>query len=102
MAAHENILILTEEQIKQKINRLAYQIYEQNFDEGHVLICGIADRGYLLAKKIYERLSKIAGFQLQLCEITLDKDHPKTNEITITPNPGDLTNKSVILCDDVL
>jgi pyrimidine operon attenuation protein/uracil phosphoribosyltransferase len=102
MAANESILILNEAQIEQKINRLAFQIYEQNFEEKHLLVCGIAERGFLLAGKIYEKLKTIAGFEMQLCEVKLDKDNLHASKIKINPSPGDLKDKSVILCDDVL
>jgi len=102
MAAHESILILNEAQIEQKINRLAFQIYEQNFEEKHVLVCGIAERGYLLAQKIYNKLKEISDFELQLCEVKVDKNNLHATEIKLNPHPGDLKDKSVILCDDVL
>ena len=102
MTNPENILILNGAQIEQKINRLAFQIYENNFDEKHVVVCGIAERGFLLARKIYEKLQAIADFEVQLCEVKLDKDNLHASEIKINPSPGDLKDKSVILCDDVL
>src|SRR6185369_5091205 len=102
MAAHESILILNEAQIGQKINRLAFQIYEQNFEEKHVLVCGIAERGFLLAQKIYNKLKEISDFELQLSEVKVDKNNLHATEIKLNPHPGDLKDKSVILCDDVL
>jgi pyrimidine operon attenuation protein/uracil phosphoribosyltransferase len=102
MAANENILILDREQIEQKVNRMAYQIYEQNFDEKHIVVCGIVERGFLLARKIYDKLKEITDFELELCAVHVDKNNLKAKNITIDPNPGDLSQKSVILCDDVL
>jgi pyrimidine operon attenuation protein / uracil phosphoribosyltransferase len=101
MAVHESIVILDQTQIEQKINRLAYQIYEQNFEEKHIVVCGIPERGYLLAKKIHSKLSEIADFEVELCTLKFDKRNLQAG-IEITPNPADLQNKSVILCDDVL
>ena len=37
-------LILNKEQILQKSKRIAYQILEDNFDESHIVLVGIADR----------------------------------------------------------
>ena len=102
MAPNENILILNEEQIAQKVNRMAYQIYEQNFDEKYVVVCGIVERGYLLARKIYDKLKEITDFELEICAVNVDKNNQNAKEIKIDPNPTDLHKKSVILCDDVL
>ena len=46
-------LVLDKKQLQQKLNRLAWQIYEQNHKEKEIIIAGIADRGVLLSKKIW-------------------------------------------------
>jgi pyrimidine operon attenuation protein / uracil phosphoribosyltransferase len=102
MAANERILILNSAEIEQKINRLAFQIYEQNFEEKHLVVCGIPERGSLLAKKIYNKLAAIADFDLELCSLNFDKHNLLASNIKIEPNPQNLEDKSVILCDDVL
>ena len=53
-------LILNSKQIEQKINRIAYEIYENNYDEKDIVIAGIATNGYLLAKRISDVLQKIS------------------------------------------
>jgi pyrimidine operon attenuation protein/uracil phosphoribosyltransferase len=102
MAAHEPLLILDATQISQRINRLAYQIYEQNFDEKSLVIVGIADRGYQVAKKVYEKLKEIAPFELELCELTINKQQVSTKDIQLNPTISNLSDKAVVLCDDVL
>ena len=57
MAAKKSIQILDKAQIKQKIDRIAYQILEDCFDEKEIIIAGIASRGYVFA----ERLAKVIG-----------------------------------------
>ena len=96
------ILILNQAQIEQKINRLAWQIYEQNFDAEHLLICGIMERGFALAQKIAVVVEEISGIPTQTSKVVMDKVHPKTNEITLEPAINNPENKCVILCDDVL
>ena len=48
----ENNIILSHEQIQHKIKRIAYQIYETNIDEQEVVIAGIADNGFIFAKRL--------------------------------------------------
>ena len=68
--------ILDAVQIDQKLNRIAYQIYETNFSEKEMLIVGIDGNGYKVAKEIFDRLQKISGIKLKLGKIKLDKDEP--------------------------
>ena len=95
-------LILTSKQIEQKINRIAYQIYENNYDEKDILIAGIAPNGYLLAKRITEVLQKISPIKARLIEIVVDKEDPLAAEIKISVTDKELKNKVIILVDDVL
>lgn len=51
-------IILNAEQIEQKINRIAYQIAENNIGEKEIIIAGIANSGYLFAQKVSKVLKK--------------------------------------------
>lgn len=95
-------LILTSKQIQQKINRIAYEIYENNYDEKEIIIAGIADNGYLLAKRIADVLKKIAGMEIRLISIKIDKQNPLSDEIKIDLTEKELKNKVIVLVDDVL
>ena len=44
--------ILNNRQIEQKIDRMAYQILEDNMDESEIVFIGIANRGGEVAKKL--------------------------------------------------
>ena len=60
----EKIKILDYKQLKQKVNRLSWQIYENNINELNLVIVGISDRGSILAKelmKVIEKISNIKG-----------------------------------------
>lgn len=95
-------LILNSQQIEQKINRIAYEIYENNYDEKDIVIAGIATNGYILAKRISDVLQKISKIKTQLIEISLDKENPFTSDIKLKFTDKELKNKVVILVDDVL
>lgn len=94
--------ILTGKQIEQKINRIAYQIYENNYDEKDIIIAGIAPNGYLLAKRIDEVLQKLSPIKTKLIEIVIDKEDPLAADIKISVTDKELKNKVIILVDDVL
>ena len=46
----EKNLILDASQVKQKIRRMAYEIYEHNFKEKSIVVAGIDGQGYALAQ----------------------------------------------------
>lgn len=100
--ANNKTIILNNLQISQKINRIAYQIYEDNCNEKEIIIVGIAKKGYLFAEKIYEKLNSISQSNITLAKLTLDKNNlqEKQGELDIDTNL--LDNKVVILIDDVL
>jgi pyrimidine operon attenuation protein/uracil phosphoribosyltransferase len=101
MAAKKSIQILDQAQIKQKIDRIAYQILEDCFDEKEIIIAGIASRGFVFAQKLEKVLSKISKIKCTLVEITLDKD---SNNLVASTNisVSKCKNKTIILVDDVL
>ena len=95
-------LILNSKQIEQKINRIAYEIYENNYDEKDIIIAGIGGNGFLLAKRIVDVLQNISPLQIKLIEIIIDKKNPLSKEIKIELSDEELKNKVIVLVDDVL
>jgi len=97
----ESSIILTNEQIKNKTRRIAYQIYEANCNEKEIIIAGINGNGYVFAQNIANILSDISELKVVLCEVKIDKKNPR-KEITTSINPLEYKNKSLVLVDDVL
>jgi pyrimidine operon attenuation protein/uracil phosphoribosyltransferase len=97
----KKLLILNSKQIQQKIDRIAYQVLEDNFDEKEILIAGILPCGNLVAQRLKAILDKIAPFTTKLLTIELEKQssslHAKTNF-----DVKECSNKVVVLVDDVL
>ena len=94
--------ILNSKQIQQKINRIAYEIYENNYDEKAIIIAGIASNGFILARHIDEVLQKISPIKTQLIEVVIDKKNPLSTDIKLSLTDKELQNKVIILVDDVL
>lgn len=95
-------LILDKAQIEQKVIRIAYQIYEKNFEEQEIVLAGIYENGYTLAKMLAEKLQAISPIQVQLLCITLNKTNPLSEPIKLDPEQPSLKAKVVVLVDDVL
>ncbi|MEX0968738.1 MAG: phosphoribosyltransferase family protein [Bacteroidia bacterium] len=95
-------LILNSLQVEQKINRMTYQVYEQNFEEKELVLAGIGNRGMQLAEMVGAKLTAIAHFPVSLLHINLNKNNPLDEEIKVTPVDINLQDKAVIVVDDVL
>ena len=95
-------LILNHEQIRQKIRRIAYEIYENNFKEKGLLLAGVLDKGYRLATLIAEELEQISAIKTTLIKIELDKFAPTQGEIKLDCEEKILKNRCIIIVDDVL
>ena len=94
--------ILTIEQTRQKIRRIAFEIYERNFEEEEIILAGIAGQGFEFARLLAAELQSISPLQTSLAEMLFDKEKPHRSEITFR-NEFTLTDgKVVIMADDVL
>lgn len=94
-------IILTNQEIEHKIRRIAYQIYETFVDEEEIVIAGIANNGYIFAKKIALALETISTIKVSLCKVLINKQNPQLPIETSLPKE-DYANKGLILVDDVL
>ena len=94
--------ILNNKQIQQKINRIAYEIYENNFEEKGLIIIGVAGSGFVFAKKIVAALESISPLKIQLIELKINKNNPLNGETSLPLSEKEVEGKVVILVDDVL
>src|SRR5690349_18249779 len=95
-------LILDNLQVDQKINRIAWQVYEDNATESEIILAGILSSGYALAEKISTALKKIAPIQVHLVSIKINKHSQHDEEVTLSIDASKLKEKVVIVVDDVL
>jgi pyrimidine operon attenuation protein/uracil phosphoribosyltransferase len=94
-------IILTPEQIENKLERIAYQILEANGDNQTIIIAGVVSNGFAVAKRIIHHLKANSSKEILSCEIIINKKNPR-NPIQTTLTSNDYKDKSVVLVDDVL
>jgi pyrimidine operon attenuation protein/uracil phosphoribosyltransferase len=99
--ADSPLLILDKTQIQQKINRIAYQILEDNLNEKEIVLAGIWDRGYKLALRLEQKLQEISELKVIMLRVDLEKQNSKLVAKTDL-DESRWRNKVVILVDDVL
>jgi len=98
----EKTLILDAGQVEQKIRRMAYEIYEHNFNEKTIVLAGIDGQGYVLAKLLVKEVESISPLKTILVKVSLDKLAPQQSDVALDCNVKDLQKKCIILVDDVL
>lgn len=107
---NEKAIILDELAIRRGLTRIAHEMLENNKGIQDVVLVGIKTRGVFLAQRIAERIKQIEGKEVIMgdLDITLYRDDLTTKTENKEPLvkgsnvPVDLTNKKVILVDDVL
>lgn len=99
--ADSKLLILDKAQIQQKINRIAYQLLEDNLDEKEIVLAGIWDRGYKLAIRLKAVLDEISELKITLLRVDLDRESSRLVAKTDL-DESKWKNKVIILVDDVL
>jgi pyrimidine operon attenuation protein/uracil phosphoribosyltransferase len=105
--ASQIIEILSADEIRRTLTRLASQIVEEASDLSQVVLLGIYTRGVPLANMIATQIEVIEQVKVPVGSIDItfyrdDLDKIKTRTPERTEIPLDLTGKTVILVDDVI
>ncbi len=95
-------LLLDNKQIALKIDRIAWQIYEDNAGEKEIILAGIQSSGYIVAEKIIAALKKISSINVMLISIKINKHSHHDEEVVISIDAAELKDKIVFVIDDVL
>ena len=95
-------IVLNKQQINQKIDRLAFQIHENNYNEKEIIIAGIAGKGFTLAELLAARLAKLSDVKVTLVPVQVNKQDPLAVNASVALEKSDAEDKVVILVDDVL
>jgi pyrimidine operon attenuation protein/uracil phosphoribosyltransferase len=94
-------LLLSAADIKKKIERISYEILENNDEENEIIIIGIRDNGYRLAEKLVKYLKKFSDLKITLGEVRMNKAKPASQEVVCSLDDVAFDNKVVVLVDDV-
>jgi len=106
----QKALVLDEQAIGRALTRIAHQIIEKNKGINECILVGIRTRGIFIAERLAVKIKEIEGSPIPVGEldITLYRDDltkkTKNQEPLVKGSdiPVDITDKKVILVDDVL
>ena len=102
MKLTKNNQILSKELTIKKINRIAHEILERNFEEKELILAGIHPCGYTLAQMLKVKLEDICKTKITLIKVSLDKLAPLQSEIKLDCDLKTIAKKSIVMVDDVL
>jgi len=100
--------IIDKEGMNRTVTRLAHEILEKNKGSQNLVIIGMRTRGEFIAKRIWEKIKEIDNSTppLGVLDITLYRDdfrmRLKQPQVSVTNITFDISDKHVILIDDVL
>ena len=106
----QKAVVLDQQAIRRALTRIAHEIIERNKGIENCMLVGIKTRGIYLANRLAAKIEEIEGKAIEVgdIDITLYRDDI-TKEITDQEPelkgsnlPGSVTDKKVILVDDVL
>lgn len=94
----QRTVILDKQRINLKLQRMAFEIWENYSNETSVTLVGIEGSGEVVAQSLARRLREISPMEVKVKTVKINKRKPLSDEIVINE---DLTNKAVVLVDDV-
>lgn len=105
---HESAIIIDAEKLSKILTRISHEIIEKHNDSNSIAVIGICTRGEILAKRLTENLQKILDKKIPFgtLDITLYRDDVREKIfqpiLKSTNIDFDITNKKIVLVDDVL
>ena len=100
-------MVMNAEEIRRALTRISHEIVEKEGTKGLVVV-GIQRRGVPLAKVIVEAIKEHEGVDVEYGTLDISFYRDDLSTISVAPVhrgtsiPGDITDKTVILVDDVL
>lgn len=98
----EQVVILEKHQIEQKVKRIAFQIFEEHFQESSIVLVGVSNNGFVLAQRIATILKAISPLQITVIEAILNKQKPWADAIQFSSSLSSIDQQNVVVVDDVL
>jgi pyrimidine operon attenuation protein/uracil phosphoribosyltransferase len=106
---NENV-VLTHDDLRRTLRRIAHEIAEKNPDSDGLAIVGIHTRGALLARRLHAQLVELTGAEAPIGDLDISfyrddvgaKSPAGTPVVHASHIEFDPTGKTVVLVDDVL
>ena len=99
--------IFEADDLKRAVTRIAHEIVERNHGAGDVVLVGLYTRGVVVARRLAEAIASFEGVEVPVgaLDVSFYRDDIALRRVAPlgpTQLPGDVKEKVVVLCDDVL
>jgi pyrimidine operon attenuation protein / uracil phosphoribosyltransferase len=98
----EKTPILDARQVKQKIKRMAFEIYENHSKDKTIVLAGLDGQGYSLAKLLAKELEAISPIRATLVKVMVNKEEPQQDAVYLDCDTKEVRRKNIVVVDDVL
>ena len=101
-------IVMTPQDIKRSLSRIAHQIIERNKTTEHLVLVGMRTRGVPLARRLAADMEDLEGLKIPVgaLDISLYRDDlsslAEQPSVQRTDIPVSIDDKSIVLVDDVL
>ncbi len=101
-------IIMTPEDIRRTLARIAHEIIEQNKTTGQLILVGMRTRGVPLAKRLAALVGDFEGLKIPVGALDISLYRDDLSELDPQPIvqrteiPAGIDDKSIVLVDDVL
>ncbi len=101
-------IIMTSEDIRRSLARIAHEIIERNKTTEHLILVGMRTRGVPLARRLAADMEALEGLKIPVgaLDISLYRDDLSSLDVQPTVQrtdiPVNIDDKSIVLVDDVL
>ncbi|MEZ4684590.1 MAG: phosphoribosyltransferase family protein [Bacteroidia bacterium] len=86
--------------------RMAFEIYEQNFEEETIIVLGISERGGFIAERLVKLLAEISPLQIRYASVEMDQEVRQGRgglmKASFSETPDFFEGRPVVVVDDVL
>lgn len=86
-------------------NRISYEVIERNHGATDLVLAGIRTRGVYLAERMADKIAEVEGTRPQVVSLDITgfrDDHPEDPIACQLPQIDDISQKTVLIVDDVL
>ncbi len=101
-------IIMTPEDIRRTLARIAHEIIERNKVIEHLILIGMRTRGVPLARRLANNIEDFSGLKIPVGALDITPYRDDLSSSNLRPDnprteiPGSINGKSVVLVDDVL
>lgn len=94
--------IMDKDQLSRTLKRIAHEIIERNDDLSNLILVGILNKGYSVAKILQGNIHRFSDVEVPLYAIDITNYRDDLKQNNDQKNTFDSTGKNVLLIDDVL